>query len=360
MAVPVPPNETIRLKALQQYSILDTLAEEAYDDITKLATFICKTPIALISLIDSDRQWFKSRVGLQATQTPREHAFCAHAILNPNEVLIVNDAWLDDRFSNNPLVKGDPKIRFYAGAPLITPTGEAIGTVCVIDQLPRTLKPDEIEALRALSRQVIAQLELRRIVSELDRKTMEQLAYQKQLENYQKQLEAVNSKLDMQRFTDGLTGVKNRRAFDQILEEEHGKTDRFKRDLSLLLIDIDKFKSYNDEFGHIEGDEALKKIAELIQGSARTGDFVGRYGGEEFAVILPNTNAEGAGVIAERIRRAPENFNWLHRNLTISIGVASIDHEKDFKHLLSEADKALFESKKKGGNRVTHATKIIA
>src|SRR6266542_5190038 len=161
MTSPVKNNEARRLKVLWQYEILDTVPEEVFDDLTELAARICEAPIALISLIDEDRQWFKSAVGVTIRETSRDISFCARAILN-NDLLIVPDATQDERFRNNPLVTSDPKIRFYAGAPLLTPDGHALGTLCVMDRLPRRLTEEQETALRALSRQVEARLELRR------------------------------------------------------------------------------------------------------------------------------------------------------------------------------------------------------
>ncbi len=158
---PLPTNEDDRLQALLQYQVLDTESEQAFDDLTAIAAHICNTPISLISLVDKDRQWFKSKIGLGATQTPRELAFCAYTILDPEQMLIVPNAQEDERFADNPLVTSDPNIRFYAGSPLVTPDGFAIGTLCTIDTKPRNLSPEEIETLQALSRQVISQLELR-------------------------------------------------------------------------------------------------------------------------------------------------------------------------------------------------------
>lgn len=161
--------ETLRLQALHQYHILDTICEAAFDDLTRLGAQICGTPIALISLIDESRQWFKSKVGLDSESTSRDLAFCAHAILQPHETLIISDTLLDQRFATNPLVTSDPYIRFYAGAPLITPEGYALGTLCVIDHVPRQLNSEQVKALQALSRQVMAQLELKRNLYKLER-----------------------------------------------------------------------------------------------------------------------------------------------------------------------------------------------
>lgn len=160
-APPRPENEAQRLEALQRYRVLDTAPEKAFDDLALLASHICGTPIALVSFIDADRQWFKARVRFDARETPRDVAFCAHAI-SGREVFVVPDAAVDRRFSGNPMVTGDPKIRFYAGAPLVTAEGHALGTLCVMDRKPRHLTPEQTEALGALSRQVVAQLELRR------------------------------------------------------------------------------------------------------------------------------------------------------------------------------------------------------
>lgn len=161
MNAPLLAVEKKRLKVLWQYDVLDTVPEAVFDDLTELAARICEAPIALISLVDEDRQWFKSKVGISIDETSRDLSFCAHAIRQEG-LFIVPDATRDVRFAKNPLVVSDPKIRFYAGAPLITPDGYALGTLCVIDKVPRELRPDQQQALRVLARHVMTQLELRR------------------------------------------------------------------------------------------------------------------------------------------------------------------------------------------------------
>ncbi len=166
MSAPLPANETKRLAALRRYAILDTPPEQAFDDFTLLASTLCHTPIALMTLVDEDRQWFKARHGLDRTETPREQSFCAYAILK-GEVMIVEDTARDARFADHPLVISAPKIRFYAGAPLIDSEGHALGTLCVIDQQPRQLAEEQRVALEAMARLMVGQMEMRRSSHEL-------------------------------------------------------------------------------------------------------------------------------------------------------------------------------------------------
>jgi anti-sigma regulatory factor (Ser/Thr protein kinase) len=160
--------ERQRLAALRRYRILGTQPERAFDDLALLASHICGTPIALITLVDEDRQWFKSRVGVSVAETSRSISFCSHAIEQPG-LFVVPDTLQDCRFRDNPMVSGDPHVRFYAGAPLITPEGHALGTICVADRIPRDLTADQVDALGVLKRQVEAQLELRRNLDELEK-----------------------------------------------------------------------------------------------------------------------------------------------------------------------------------------------
>ena len=163
---PFSAQEKARLDALGSFALLDTPPEPAYDLITQLASTICNAPIALMTLVDADRQWFKSRVGLSETETPRTHSFCAYTMLEEN-LTIVEDARNDPRFAQNPLVRGEPHIRFYAGAPLITPEGHGLGSLCVIDREPRQLQNHQTQALAILARTVMVLLELRRANTQL-------------------------------------------------------------------------------------------------------------------------------------------------------------------------------------------------
>lgn len=184
----LPDNEVARLEALHRYQILDTAREEAFDDLARLAAFICGTPIALVSLVDANRVWFKSKLGLDALEVPRNLAFCSTAILQP-DVLLVEDTSTDQRFADNPLVTSDPGLRFYAGTPLITPDGHALGTICTLDRVPRTLTPEQVEALRALGKQVLAQFEMHRQLVELEHLTGELKKTEKQLRLSQERFE---------------------------------------------------------------------------------------------------------------------------------------------------------------------------
>ena len=161
-AAPIPANEAARLAALREYGVLDTPAEQVFDDLTWLASFICRTPMALVTLVDEHRQWFKSRVGFERTESPRSESICAHAIVKPEGILEVPDTARDRRFAGMPAIVGAPFVRFYAGAPLVGAAGHALGTICVMDREPRTLSADQRRALRILAAEAVSQFELRR------------------------------------------------------------------------------------------------------------------------------------------------------------------------------------------------------
>jgi GAF domain-containing protein len=191
MQAPLPANEAARLEALRQYQILDTHDETAFDDLTRIAAYICQTPIAIISLIDEDRQWFKARLGVGPRETSRDIAFCAHTILE-DAPTIVPDALRDERFADNPLVTAEPYIRLYAGAPLITPEGFRLGSLCVVDRVPRELSVEQIAVLRMLSNQVMTQLDLRRDIAALTQALKEQSRMLQKLTDAQTPAKAKN------------------------------------------------------------------------------------------------------------------------------------------------------------------------
>jgi GAF domain-containing protein len=197
MKPPVPVSEKKRLKVLWQYDVLDTMPEEVFDDLTELAARICDAPIALITLVDENRQWFKAKVGVTINETSRDISFCGHAI-SQTDLFIVPDATKDKRFSNNPLVVSDPKIRFYAGAPLITPDGHALGTLCVIDNKPRELRPAQKQALRVLARHVMTQLELRHRSNQLAHADTERQKMQDDLRDAQREVAKLRDQLKRQ------------------------------------------------------------------------------------------------------------------------------------------------------------------
>jgi hypothetical protein len=194
MKPPVSASEKKRLNVLWQYDVLDSVPEEVFDDLTELAARICDAPIALITLVDEKRQWFKSKVGVSINETSRDISFCAHAIQQP-DLFIVADATKDARFAENPLVVSEPRIRFYAGAPLITPDGHALGTLCVIDKKPRELRPEQKQALRVLARHVMTQLELRRRSRELVKADEVKSRAQADLEQARKEIASLRQQL---------------------------------------------------------------------------------------------------------------------------------------------------------------------
>lgn len=325
-------DEAERLAALRRYEILDTPPEPAFDRIVRLASHVLGAPISLVSLIDESRQWFKARRGIDASQTPRSMAFCAHAILS-DDVLVVPDARADRRFADNPLVTGDPNIRFYAGAPLRTPEGHRLGTLCVIDRRPRDLDDEKRGLLADLSSLVVDELELRR----------------------------VNRVLGDMAMRDGLTGLLNRRAFLMQADRLFGLARAQQRRLAVLMLDIDHFKGINDTWGHAIGDRVIVELTLVLRAALRKSTVIGRLGGEEFAVLLPEADAQRALQAAERmlvaINGASVPGNGTNGNAPVrfsaSIGVASLGpDDTDFSTLLQRADRALYAAKQGGRNRV--------
>ena len=262
-----PQDETHRLETLRALGILDTPPEERFDRLTRMAKRLFQVPIALVSLVDADRQWFKSCDGLGSTETPRDVSFCGHAILG-DDLLIIPDARGDVRFEDNPLVVGEPHIRFYAGCPLRAPNGHKVGTLCIIDREPRSFEREDLDALRDLASLVERELAAFQLAT-----------------------------------MDELTRITNRRGF--LILAQYGLDFCLRQGVSatLAFLDLDHFKPINDTFGHAEGDRALVTFAEQMKATFRDSDVFARLGGDEFAVLLTNTPASRAEEILARFRR---------------------------------------------------------
>jgi diguanylate cyclase (GGDEF)-like protein len=312
----IPMNEASRLDTLRALKILDTSPEERFDRLTRLAKRLFGVPIALISLVDADRQWFKSCQGLDASETSRDVSFCGHAILG-EDVLMVPDALQDERFHDNPLVTGDPRIRFYAGCPLRVPNGSKLGTLCLIDVEPRSLDAGDLELLRDLTRmaeQEIAALQLA---------TM-----------------------------DELTMLSNRRGF--IALGQHAINlcvRRLERPASLLYFDLDGFKAINDRFGHAEGDRALVAFASLLMKTFRDTDVVGRLGGDEFVALMTDCNENESEIALRRLRQAVDEHNQAsQRGYDIRFSVGEVDYQPlrhgSIEAMVLDADALMYQHKR--------------
>lgn len=350
---PTPDDEVQRIEALHRCCVLDTEPEQRFDDLTLLASRLMDTPMALVSLVDEQRQWFKARTGLSLTETPRGQAFCAHAILKPQQALVVPDASADARFADNPLVTGPPGIRAYAGVPLIDHTsGQPLGTLCVLDNKPRRFGSEQLESLAALARQAAAQLHLSHLNARLQAQNEAQQRAHRQMLEYKEQLEQSVAELKRLSSIDTLTGLANRRTFNERLQAEFERSARYGTDLALVMIDLDHFKHVNDRHGHQVGDQVLSVFGALLNKSRRHSDTLARYGGEEFALILPNTSIECACRQGERLREQIRQHDWPCGELTVSIGVAGRLYEDSTMALLQRADRALYAAKKAGRDRV--------
>jgi diguanylate cyclase (GGDEF)-like protein len=250
----------------------------------------------------------------------------------------VTDPQHDPRFSNNPLVTNTPKVLFYAGVPISTPKGEVLGTLCVIDTKQRQfVSQQELSALNNLARQVMAHMEISKSLTEL--------------EDCQTQLNLLTQQQTAECKEDELTHLKNRRGFEEVLAIEWERTFRHSNSLSLLLLNLDQFSRFRDEFGHAAGNEVLQKIAGLISKDARNLDLIAHFCNDDFAILLPETDSKGALIIAERIRKRIEVEHWPHRPLTASIGVSSYNGMQiNEESLLSDAQQQLVQAKKAGHN----------
>jgi diguanylate cyclase (GGDEF)-like protein len=281
---------------------------------------VLAVPIATVTLVDRDRQWFKAQRGLDVQETPRGISFCTHTI-QQREALIVENALLDPRFAASPLVVGPPYIRSYAGMPLRTPEGYNVGALCAIDTRPRSFSPADIAILSNFGNIVCDELELRTIAQ-----------------------------------VDHLTGALTRRGFIAKADAEIVRARRYDHPAALLMLDVDHFKSVNDTHGHPTGDQVLSQIAKIAEATLRPMDVFGRLGGEEFAVLLPETDGKKAVFAAERLRQAIAQYpiklpGGGTLNVTASFGIAELAPIFSTVTAWIEcADKALYEAKSSGRN----------
>ena len=349
----VMSEEERRHQALLDLSILHTPAEAEFDEIVALASEICGAPISQISLLDTDYQWIKASVGIAARETPIIHSFCAHAIRQEG-LFLVEDASVDARFVSNPMVVGDPGIRFYAGMPLYTAEGVAIGALCVVDTVSRTLSAGQARALTILSRQVQARLELRSEREHLlqalsaNRKLTDELRHGNQILAY------ANQQLERLATIDPLTCLLNRRSFEDKVDADFSSALRKQHPLSILVLDVDDFKERNDSYGHRVGDEALRHVGSVLRKVLRSADSAARTGGEEFAVILPEATLEHAYTVACRIQDLLSTVGSEDLPcVTMSIGAACLSPDtSNWEMLFSHADSAMYEAKRTGKNRI--------
>lgn len=316
-------DEEGRLAALRRYEVLDTAPEEEFDAIIQLMLNIFKVEVAAISLIDNDRQWFKAARGVKSSETPRSTAFCDHTIRSA-DVFSVEDAMRDQRFVGNPLVTPADGLRCYLGAPLTTPDGYNVGSVCVAGRTPRHFSTADHEVLRSFARLVVSQMELRRIAKR-----------------------------------DSLTGALSRRGFEEAVAQSFLEFHKTEKPASIAVFDLDHFKTINDTHGHIVGDIVLRSVVEAAGGVLRRTDVIGRIGGEEFAVLMRGTPVDAAMQVAERLRGAIEALRFAEEpslQVTTSIGVAACKPDDSEPHLwLDCADKALYAAKQAGRNTVVRA-----
>ncbi|MBZ5646151.1 MAG: sensor domain-containing diguanylate cyclase [Acidobacteriia bacterium] len=333
MPAPRPKGEEGRLAALRAYQILDTASEQVFDDLAQLASVICRTPIALLSLIDAERQWFKARMGITQTECSRDVSFCSYAILQ-SDLFIIPDALQDPRFATNPLVVNEPKIRFYAGIPLFTADGtHALGTLCVLDFVARELTGEQMNALRALARQAEALLELSRQRTLVKKAEAERSRTERELQMaYEREPELAR--------VDLLTGLINRRAFLDIADRERKRSQRYEVPMSVITFDLENLQRIREQQGDQVADALVVSVANLLRNRVRHTDVLARTGDAEFVVLLPTTATESAKQFANKIRElmleAIQQHDW---PLLFAISVVThIKAPESLEDLIRKAD----------------------
>ncbi len=320
-AYPIPTDEEPRLRDLERHGVIGAESDVHFERIIELASTIFHTPIAVISLVEADRQWFLSQKGLDVRETPRDQAFCAHAIA-ADSPLVVSDARGDERFAGNPLVIGPPHIRFYAGAPLRSVEGHNLGTLCVIDREPHHPDPEQIHQLQLLADLVMREIDLRH-----------------------------------QATLCPITGLPTRLRFLSVGAREFDRARTLAHPLSLLLLDIDNLRQVNSRWGHEAGDRLLLDLVRLGRGFLREQDFAARLGDSEFALLLVDLEPQATMVLAEALREAARQMGgiWQHSDwqLHLSGGLTALgSHDRRFEDLLIRAERALQLAKSNGRNQI--------
>ncbi|WP_163931592.1 diguanylate cyclase [Paraferrimonas sp. SM1919] len=316
IAAAIPKNEEARLAAVAALNILDTPSEERFDRITRMAKRMFNVPVAVFSIIDSDRQWMKSADGLERAEVPRDISFCGHTILQP-EILMVADTFKDERFVDNPFVEGEPYIRFYAGCPIRCIDGSALGSLCLVDYQPRTLTDEDIQDLKALG------------------------------QTAENELAAIELAI-----MDELTQIHNRRGLNAIAPQALNFCLREQLAATLVYLDLDKFKPINDTHGHDEGDYVLKTFANDIKTNLRESDIVARIGGDEFVVLLMNTNENSANDFIKRFANTVAAHNQQAGkgyDIEFSFGMTEfdLDNPQTLDELLKITDEKMYQHKKR-------------
>lgn len=314
---PKPLDEPRRIAALHALNILDTEPEERFDRITRLAQRLFGTQMATVSLIDRERQWFKSSQGLDEAENSRDVSFCAHAILTPETTTVVPDATADERFADNPLVLDDPNIRFYAGHPVSAPGGEPLGTLCVIDDKPWEESDFDAEALRELAAMVEAEI----------------------------------ASLSLA-IGDELTGLANRRGFEMLGERLLAAARRLGLPLAVVYADLDNMKPINDELGHDAGDRAIAEVGRILEETLRGSDLIARLGGDEFCAVLVDADPDSVPTALERLeealaRRNADTEEEFDLSLSLGYETAAPEDERSLWDLAAAADAAMMEAKRR-------------
>ncbi|WP_034298640.1 diguanylate cyclase [Herbaspirillum sp. RV1423] len=312
----IPADEQLRIGELHALHILDTLPEERFDRLTRLARRLFSVPVAVVSLVDSKRQWSKAHTGMDTCEMARDISFCGHAILR-DEVMVVPDALEDVRFKDNPLVLGDPHIRFYAGCPIRGPRGYKLGTLCLIDSVPRRFDAEDRALLSDLARMV------------------------------EQEMAAVHLAT-----MDELTKLSNRRGFEALSQHAMTMCKRLGKPASLLYFDLDLFKQINDRFGHAEGDRALVGFSSILAASFRESDVIGRLGGDEFGVFLTNSAASETETVLAHLEQAVRDYNRINeRGYDVLYSVGAIEYDPaahdTIADLMNSADALMYRQKKR-------------